>query len=47
MAHCEVETQTLIALRLKYAVATKVDSVMSRAGEVGRLLNGLIAALPK
>src|SRR5258707_13067088 len=35
----EVETQIQIAQRLKYIVIGKVESVLSRAGEVGRLLN--------
>ncbi len=43
----EVETQILIAQRLKYIVIGKVESVLSRAGEVGRLLNGLMASLER
>jgi len=43
----EVETQTLIAQRLNYSVDTKFQIVMNRTGEVGRLLNGLMAALEK
>src|SRR5882724_6598751 len=43
----EVETQILIAQRLKYIVKGKVESVLSRAGEVGRLLNGLMASLDR
>ena len=41
----EVETQILIARRLKYVAQTKLEEVMNRAGEVGRLLNGLMASL--
>ena len=43
----EVETQTLIAQRLKYIADANVKFVMERAGEVGRLLNGLMSALEK
>ena len=41
----EVETQILIAGRLKYVAQTRVDDVMDLAGEVGRLLNGLMNSL--
>jgi len=41
----EVETQILIAHRLSYLAKVKADDVMSLAGEVGRLLNGLMASL--
>lgn len=41
----EVETQALIAGRLRYIAQTKLDEVMNRAGEVGRLLNGLMSSL--
>ena len=41
----EVETQALIARRLKYIAQAKLEDVMNRAGEVGRLLNGLMASL--
>lgn len=43
----EVETQILISRRLKYIAQAKLDEVMSRAGEVGRLLNGLMASLTR
>jgi four helix bundle protein len=43
----EVETQILIAQRLKYLVQGKADKVLDRAGEVGRLLNGLMASLER
>ena len=43
----EVETQILIAQRLKYIIKGKVENVLSRAGEVGRLLNGLMASLER
>jgi four helix bundle protein len=42
---CEVETQILIAQRLRYVAQEKTDNVLSRAGEVGRILNGLMASL--
>jgi four helix bundle protein len=41
----EVETQILIAGRLRYVAQTRVDDVMDLAGEVGRLLNGLMNSL--
>jgi four helix bundle protein len=41
----EVETQMLIARRLKYIAQAWLVQVMNRAGEVGRLLNGLMASL--
>lgn len=41
----EVETQMLIARRLKYIAQVRLEQVMNRAGEVGRLLNGLMASL--
>jgi four helix bundle protein len=43
----EVETQILIARRLGYVAQTRVDDVMDLAGEVGRLLNGLMNSLAK
>jgi four helix bundle protein len=43
----EVETQILIAQRLKYLVQGKVEQVLSRAAEVGRILNGLMASLER
>jgi four helix bundle protein len=43
----EVETQILIARRLKYVTQTRLEEVMSLAGEVGRLLNGLMASLTR
>ena len=41
----EVETQLLIAGRLKYIAQARLSLVMNRAAEVGRLLNGLMASL--
>jgi four helix bundle protein len=41
----EVETQFLIASRLGYLTMPQVDLVMQKAGEVGRLLNGLMNSL--
>ena len=43
----EVETQILIARRLKYIAQSKLEEVMNRAAEVGRLLNGLMASLTR
>lgn len=42
---CELETQILIAQRLRYLVQEKVENILRRAGEVGRILNGLMASL--
>ena len=41
----EVETQLLIAERLSYLTAAQLEPVMAYAGEVGRLLNGLMNSL--
>ena len=41
----EVETQLLIAARLNYVTVAQVQAIMTRAGEVGRLLNGLMNSL--
>ncbi|MEA2205293.1 MAG: hypothetical protein QOE77_2069 [Blastocatellia bacterium] len=41
----EVETQILIAARLGYATRETTSGVMDLAGEVGRLLNGLMTSL--
>jgi len=41
----EVETQILIATRLGYLAQGKCQDVMRITGEVGRLLNGLMASL--
>jgi len=41
----EVETQALIARRLAYVPETALNKVLNQAGEVGRLLNGLMASL--
>ena len=43
----EVETQILIAARLGYSGLERTGTVMRRAGEVGRLLNGLMASLSR
>jgi four helix bundle protein len=43
----EVETQILIARRLRYTTQTSVEEVMNLAGEVGRLLNGLMTSLAR
>jgi four helix bundle protein len=41
----ELETQVLIAARLKYLRSDARDSLLSAIGEVGRLLSGLRASL--
>jgi four helix bundle protein len=43
----EVETQILIAARLRYSASLTTDTVMNLAGEVGRLLNGLMNSLER
>jgi len=43
----EVETQVLIAARLGYLEQRLVDELMERAGEVGRLINGLSNSLSR
>jgi four helix bundle protein len=43
----EVETQILIAIRLRYLAARKCQDAMNIAAEVGRLLNGLMASLAR
>jgi four helix bundle protein len=40
----EIETQVLIARELKYLPPAKTDELPTAAGELGRLLNGLIAS---
>ena len=41
----EAETQILIAQRLNYLSESATNRLMHMAGEVGRLLNGLMASL--
>ena len=41
----EVETQVVLALRLKYLEEITAREVISMAKEVGRILNGLLASL--
>jgi four helix bundle protein len=41
----EVETQILIALRLKYINEADSDDAMQQCSEVGRLINGLARSL--
>ena len=43
----EAETQILIGQRLRYISDDSTDCLMKMAGEVGRLLNGLMASLSK
>jgi four helix bundle protein len=42
---CETETQLVIACRLGYINANASEKLMKRAGEVGRLINGLMRSL--
>jgi four helix bundle protein len=41
----ELETQLLIAQRLNYLEVSSAELLLSLAGEVGRLINGLIRSL--
>ena len=41
----ELETQTLIAARLRYLTKERCQDILEMAGEVGRLLNGLMSSL--
>ena len=41
----ELETQTLIAARLLYLTKERCEDILAMAGEVGRLLNGLMSSL--
>jgi four helix bundle protein len=43
----EVETQMLIAARLRYLTDRRCQDVLNMAAEVGRLLNGLMSSLVK
>ncbi len=43
----EVETQTLIAARLQYLTTGRSQEILKVAGEVGRLLNGLMSSLTR
>jgi four helix bundle protein len=43
----EVETQLLIAERLRYLGTGDIARLMDQAGEVGRVINGLSASLSK
>jgi four helix bundle protein len=42
----ELETQILIAQQLEYISPTQATELLTTAGEVGRLLNGLRKSLP-
>ena len=41
----EMETQTILAQRLGFAASDRVDPILEKAGELGRMMNGLIAKL--
>ncbi len=42
----EMETQVVISRRLGYLSSKSEEALLGSAGEVGRILNGLVAALP-
>jgi len=42
----EVETQVLVAAELGYLQSDQSATLLDSAGEIGRLLNGLIRSLP-
>ncbi len=44
---CEVVTQIVIARRLGYVTPQQEEAVIARTGELGRVLNGLIAAIER
>ena len=41
----ELETQLILAVRLKYASKTEAEKIWKRSQSVGKLLNGLIRSL--
>jgi len=41
----EIETQILIAQELRYVPSNQANSLLRRTAELGRILNGLIAAI--
>ena len=43
----ELETQLLIAERLKYTGPDKIQSLLKQVIEVGKLLNGLVSSLKR
>jgi four helix bundle protein len=43
----ELETQLTIAHQLEYIDETAINQLLDRLGEVGRILNGLLAALKR
>ena len=43
----EIETQLLIAVNLGFMDAKDAKPILSRAAEVGRILNGLLASIRK
>jgi four helix bundle protein len=43
----EAETQIIIAQRLGFATDADVDPLLGMVGEIGRMLNGLIASLER
>ncbi|MGO8762301.1 MAG: four helix bundle protein [Desulfobaccales bacterium] len=43
----ELETQVIIARNLGFLEEAKMNQVLEQAGELGRILNGLLASLKK
>ena len=43
----ELDTQVLVAARLRYLTEGKCQDVMNLTGEIGRLLNGLMSSLSR
>lgn len=41
----EIETQLIIAARLKYLGSDSCESLLAEASQIGRMLNGLIASM--
>jgi len=41
----EIETQVSIAKELSYLTSAKADTLLAQADEIGRILNGLLAAI--
>ncbi len=44
---CELETQALIAGRRRFLAKARVEDLMGKTSEVGRLINGLLRSLRK
>lgn len=42
----EFETQLMIAVQLRYADPVRIEGLLARSGEIGRMVNGLLNSLP-